>query len=282
MNRILSGCSFSSLLIASAASVFLGRAYQHLFHDAPFRALLWDETIMSSIVRRALVVQWDTYLRDPVYDQYIVKMIIGFGIFYLICFGWTLIVGIKKHASAILLFGALLLVFLAGLYCKEKFYSPAQFFEYTLQFSSPVFLYCYLRKLKQESLIMLMKVGIALTFISHGLYALGVYPVPGYFVQMTMDILPFTEAHAHTYLKLAGVMDIVISVLIFTRGKWAKLALWYAFVWGGLTALARIVAHFEMDTPLMSLHLWGYATVYRAPHFLIPLAVLVSKDFRDR
>lgn len=280
MKALASRISFLQLLSFSAIAVFLGRAYQHLFHDAPFRAILWDETLMGEAVGRIFNVSWDVYLRDPKYDLMIMNLIFGFGLVYLL---GTLISFFKRKSALnyFLIFGSFCLMFLAYLYCKEKFYTPAQFFEYSLQFGSPLFLFLVIRESFKEHLILFMKIAIALTFVSHGLYALGIYPVPGNFVQMTLNILPVQEKQAIQFLALAGILDIVISILIFVPGKLSRYALIYAIIWGALTAFARIVANFEFENMLASVHQWLHQSVYRFPHFLIPMAVLTREDLRD-
>ena len=68
-------------------------------------------------------------------------------------------------------------------------------------------------------MILIMKVAIAVTFISHGLYALNYYPRPGHFTEMVMDILGVKEATAILFLNVAGILDFVIAVGIFIKGK---------------------------------------------------------------
>lgn len=257
----------------SALSVFLGRAWQHLFRDAPFRALLWDESIMAKPVKFILGMEWGAYLKHPNADTYIQAIIVGFGVLYVLCLLSAWHGKGAKRSNFFLIVGSFALTLLAMLYCKEKFLTAGQFFEYTLQFSSPIFLYALLKGVKIEELIIWMKIAIALTFVSHGLYALGIYPIPGHFVEMTINILPFSESSAITFLNIAGAMDMLVAVLIFFPNKIAKWALLYATIWGLLTALARIVGHFDFGLPLDSFLQWAYQSVYRFPHALIPAVV---------
>jgi len=259
----------------SAVSVFLGRAWQHLFWDAPLRALLWDESIMAKPVKLIIGMEWGAYLKHPNADACIQGIIVGFGVLYLLGLASAWYGKGGRRTNFFLLAGSLSLIFLAMLYCKEKFLTAGQFFEYTLQFSSPMFLYALLKGFKIEELIIWMKIAIALTYISHGLYALGIYPIPGNFVEMTINILPLSESNAIRFLNIAGVMDMVVAVLIFFPNKIAQWALLYATLWGLLTALARIVGHFDVGLPMDSFLHWAYHTVYRFPHALIPLAVFL-------
>ncbi len=270
------------LIQLSCVSVFIGRAWQHLFRDAPFRALLWDEAIMSKPVQWILGMEWGEYLKHPSADSTIQSIIIAFGILYLIAAAAALYGKGQKRTNFFLLTGSLGLIFLAMLYCKEKFLTAGQFFEYSLQFSSPIFLYLFLKGIGLKELIFWMKVAIALTFVSHGLYALGIYPIPGNFVEMTMNILPIGQTNAILFLNIAGALDILVAILIFLPQPIAKWAVLYATIWGLLTALARVVGHFDFGLPFESILEWLYATVYRLPHAAIPVAVyLYLKEFEE-
>ena len=128
----------------ATVAVFLGRAYQHLYWDIPIRALLWDEAMMSGLVEAFTSLTWEEYTTSIAVDETIESIKRGFGWFYLFCGVVALLATrLPRWAHKILLLGALGLVFLAALYCKSKFYSIGQFFEYTLQFSTPIILYSF-------------------------------------------------------------------------------------------------------------------------------------------
>jgi len=269
------------LLQIAAVSVFLGRAWQHLFWDAPFRTLLWDEGWMKGIVEGGMGMSWDTYITSLEVDDNIQGLIKGTGIFYLIC---ALIAGfirqVPKWVARILWLGALSLTFLAALYCKEKFFSVGQFFEYSLQVGSPLFLYAMVYKsIYLERLLLLMKIAIALTFVCHGLYAVNFYPRPGIFVDMFLNTLGTSEETAHSLLFVAGLLDFIISLLIFLPYKCARPAMAYAVFWGLATALARVTSFFDFSYAGESLYQWLHETVYRMPHFLIPLVAFILMGY---
>ena len=270
---------FFLLVQAATVAVFLGRAWQHLFWDAPFRTLLWDENWMRGTVEWLTNYSWQAYITNNAVDDGIQYFIQAMGCFYAICA--LVAIGIKKVGREIawlLIAGSGALLFLAALYCKEKFFSLGQLLEYTLQFSSPLFL--YLLRFRPEikpKLIPWMKVAIALTFTCHGLYALNFYPRPGNFVQMTIDILGVSEGMAFQFLNVAGVLDFLLAILIFLPRRIAQWALLYAFAWGLATAVARVWANFYLEFPMESLHQWMHEMIMRWPHALIPLAVWVSQ-----
>jgi len=263
------------LLQLSTAAVFFGRAYQYLFWDAPFRALLWDEQMMSGIVRAFSSLTWEQYINSLSVDDGINQAINGFGCFYLICGSITL--GMKwmpRFLQRFLLLGGAGLIFLALLLWKEKFYSVGQFFEYALQFSLPFFFYYLIQQRENPGkyFIFWLKLATAITFVCHGLYAVGYYPQPGTFMEMTVEIMGWSDDTASGFLKLMGVLDFIVAILIFIP-KTARLALGYMAAWGFLTALARIWTNFDFGNVVEHLHQTGFAFLYRVGHFLVPLGL---------
>jgi hypothetical protein len=257
--------------------LFAGRGWQHLFWDVPFRALLWDKELMEPVVLFFRGGTWQEYVTSAATDRFIQNIINGFGIFYAFMAVLTLLVRGKllTRLAWLYILSSVSLAFLAFLYSKEKFYHVGQFFEYTIQFLLPLFfLYTATGRIRLTRLLLYMKIAIALTFTAHGLYALGIYPLPGVFTDMFITILGVSETTARQLLLLAGVLDFVVSVCLFIPGI-AKYATLYAVLWGGLTALARTWGNFYPDFPLESLHQNLHETFIRMPHMLVPLAVLL-------
>jgi hypothetical protein len=254
--------------------LFAGRAWQHLFWDAPFRALLWDQNTMEGIVLFFRGGTWQEYVTSPVTDRFIQSAITGFGIFYALMALVTLFI-LGKHRKqflALYILSSVSLAFLAFLYTMEKFYHAGQFFEYAIQIMLPLlFWYTLKQRANLSGLLLAIKTAIALTFSAHGLYATGFYPQPGVFVDMFISILRVSETAAVKMLFVAGILDFVVSVALFVP-RLAKYALLYAALWGGLTAVARTWANFYFDFALSSLHQNLYETLYRLPHMLVPLA----------
>ena len=265
----------NTLRLATFA-LFAGRAWQHLFWDAPFRTLLWDQDFLENLVLFLRGGTWQEYVTSAATDHFIEYTIIVFGVFYALMALLTLFLRGKHLAKFTWLYfmASVALVFLAFLYSKEKFFHIGQFFEYAIQFSLPL-LFCYslTRRIQPSKLLLYLKITIAFTFSAHGLYAIGYYPQPGVFVDMLINSLHFSESTAHSFLMVAGVLDFVIAVAIFLP-RVAEYFLFYAAIWVGLTALARTWANFYLDFPLDSLHQNLYETVYRLPHMLVPLAAL--------
>ncbi|MFD2561452.1 hypothetical protein [Aquimarina rubra] len=266
------------ILKISVFLIFFGRAWQHLFWDAPYRTFFWDESLLKPIIEGLFNTSWQEYATSERTDQIIQNGIKTNGFIYLIAAISSL--AIRKEVSKLfripILIGGISLVLLTLLMTKEKFYHAAQFFEHSIQFGLPlVLLYSYSKRLKIERLILILKILIAFTFFSHGLYAFGFYPVPGKFVDMTIHIFGFSESNAIAFLYVAGILDFILAILIFIP-KVQIYALWYAVIWGLLTALARIVANFYWEFPLQSIHQNLYEVLYRLPHGLTPLLVILS------
>lgn len=255
------------------ACIFLGRVWQHWFWDIPVRELLWDERLMATPVKAILGMDWATYISSPTINNWMEGIVSAIGFFYLLCaLSAVFVTKNRKWLGRFLLIGSVGLFLLAGLYWVEKFMRIGQWIEYSLQIATPVFLYWAIFK-PHQNLIWWMKVAIALTFIGHGLYALGYYPVPAHFVQMMIDGFGINETIALTFLQIVGILDLIVAFGIFIPHLQTP-SLVYCVIWGTMTAFARIVANFDLDVPLLSLHQWLYEVLYRLVHGGIPLWIL--------
>ncbi|MDY8136640.1 hypothetical protein [Aquimarina sp. 2201CG5-10] len=266
------------ILRISTFLIFIGRAYQHIVWDAPYRTFLWDEAILKNIVENVFGVTWNEYVTSLSAANNISLSIKMVGVFYILCAIVTLLVkpNMKKLGKFFLLGGSIGLFVLAVLYCKEKFFHVGQFFEYAIQFMSPVLLYLLMfTKVSFKKIRLIALIAIALTFSCHGLYAIGYYPRPGSFIDMTLNTLPISEPGAHLMLKIAGVLDFVVAIAIFIP-RISYAALVYAFIWGGLTAMARLVGHFHVEFLANSFSQWTWEMLIRLPHALIPLFVMIA------
>jgi len=258
--------------------IFVGRAYQHIIWDAPYRTFLWDESILKGVVENVFGVNWNDYVTNIAAADTISFSIKIIGVFYLLCAIAVLLIKptMKKTGKFFLLGGSISLLFLAFLYSKERFFRVGQFFEYTIQFMSPVILYMLLfTSIELKKIRLIALIAIALTFICHGLYAIGYYPRPGIFITMTLNTLPISEPIAHMMLKIAGILDFALALAIFIP-RISYAALIYAFIWGGLTALARLTGNFHIDFLWNSFDQWTWEVLIRLSHALIPLFVIIA------
>ncbi len=266
------------LVLISTCSLLFGRAWQFIVWDAPFRTLLWDEAMMSSIIVPTFFETWNAYVTSPASDQFINNMVTGFGILYLAT-GILLIFykHIPKITKFLLLISTLGLMILFLLYWKEKFYQIGQFIEYASQLLMPVLAYFILFKNRQIfSMTLWIKIAIALTFIGHGLYAIGYHPQPGHFVDMFLNVFGISEPMAKNLLYLAGVLDMIAAIALFIPGieLWA---IWYVFFWAGATTCARLLAHIDFNFFFYSMNQWLFEFLIRIPHIALPLLLLIWK-----
>ncbi len=168
---------------------------------------------------------------------------------------------------------------------KDKSFAVGQFWEYTIQFMSPILLLFWVeKKISKESWLLTAKLCIALSFTCHGLYAVGFYPVPGNFIDMTISILGLTQSQTYIYLFIAGILDFVIAFGIFAPNKKiVKSLLLYATFWGLATTLARIFAYVSFSNFNDTFWQWAPHALYRFPHGLLPLvSILVLLQLEKR
>ncbi len=269
------------ILRLSAFFVFFGRGWEHLFWDAPFRAVLWDQTLMEGAVTFLTGMTWKEYATSPVVNNIIDGSIKLIGILYLTCSIITITVKPNhKKLGKMLLVGAFFLIILSILFYKNKFYKFGQFIEYSCQMFSPIFLFLFLfYKMQPNRFHFLLKLAVALTFIGHGLYALGMYVTPGVWTDMAMSSLNFiglypSEIQTENIIYIAGILDIILAVGIFFPHKWSIPFTTWAVIWGLLTALSRVIAFMNFDPNWHTLFQWLPQTIMRLPHALIPLAAL--------
>lgn len=265
------------LLLVSSLTVFAGRAYQHLYYDIPIRILIWDQHLMEGFVLHTFGVRWDEFIRSPEWDYRIQFLVRLFGVFYLICFFACVALifkRLKRLKSMMLLLppAAVFLFLLTILYYLDRFSRVGELLEFSCQWFAPVALFLVLRNGVTGSVIRGLRLSIALTFIGHGLYAVGIYPVPGHFIDMIIIGLGVSQEMAMRVLSIAGWLDFAVAGLIFVP-RAEKYAALYAAIWGALTAFARIWTNFDLAFPEQSLSQWVYETLVRVPNALLPLAV---------
>ncbi len=270
----------------SCMALFLGRAFQFFLKSNPFGAFFYHPVFMNPIVTYIYRIDWKEYMTNPIwYDRYKTLAVV-FGIFLILAaLSVFFIHKIPKRILKTILhtsFG--LLFFLAFCYYIHSGFRMGQFIEYASQFCMPLILFYffthyYLEHKFPESdstFIFFIKIVIALTFIGHGLFALGFYPIPGHFIDMMIKGFGFTENTSKQVLFLVGVLDLFAAVLLFIPSKKIqKFSLYYIIIWGFLTALARVYANFSWSLGWYSFKQWLPEFFMRFPHFLLPLFLLL-------
>lgn len=268
-----------TILKLSVFLIFIGRAYQFMFFGAPFRAILWDESFMSPIVENLTNYNWFEYATSLEVNYWIEFFSKLCGFLFLVgaitALFWEKINAIRLKKTIIYI-GIGILFFLALCIAKDKNYDVLQIFELFIQISIPIAL-LIVKKVEDVNIIKIkniLKLALSVTFIAHGLFALGIIYYPANFVDMTIGILGVTESQAKVFLTVAGLLDVIIAVLIYFP-KTTKIALYYALIWGLLTALARVIFGFNKTFMLDSIHDSLYGTLFRLPHGLVAGIILL-------
>ena len=267
-----------SLVKLCAFTVFVGRAYQLYFFGGPYRAILWDESLLTPIVEGVFNYSWFEYATSRTVNNWIEIFTKFNSIIFLIaaicCLFWDQLKW-KRFKRFIVGLGIWLLLLLAVCMVKDRNYDFLQLFEMSIQLTAPFLLWKNIRmNPENKNLIFGLKVAIALTFIPHGLLAMGFPYRPGHFIDMTIMILGVNETQATQFLFVVGFLDVFFALLAFVP-KISKYALWYMIIWGFATAFARIVAGFNINFVSSSIHGSTYLTVYRLAHGILPLIVLL-------
>ena len=269
--------SFKFFFFLSVFLIFFGRANQLLFWEAPFRTILWDEELMKPISQNIFGIDWTHYATSMDTDHAINTSITIVGILLLISAFSALIFYIKNYRFLLpfIFIGSLLIGLIVFLEYKEKFYHSAQLIEGSIQAGAGILYVLWgSGKLKKKYMIFGLKLIIALTFLGHGLYALGYYATPGNFIDMTIILLGIEEIQAHLFLKMIGILDILVIIFIFIPDLVIP-TLIYTVIWGTLTAFARIIYYLKLSDFDPNSFYMVHDTVYRIPHGLIPLALLI-------
>lgn len=278
-NRIRPNTAVIYLLKMATFLVFIGRAYQHLCWDAPYREFFWDHASNEFFIKLIFNISWFEYVTSPLFDSYIQWAIKGMGGIYLLLAVMTLFIN-KNHRvlCRLLKVGSFFLFILAYLYFKAKAFQLAQLIEYSSQVAAPFLLALCLKDDENDSqkIFNILRISIAFTFLGHGLYAVGFYPVPGPFIDMIIKIIGGNEANAIFLLKMAGTFDIIIFFILMNPKfhRFYPVFLTVACIWGLVTAFARVVAHFKVEFWSPTLHQWAFETLVRLPHGLLPLSLL--------
>jgi hypothetical protein len=268
----------------SSALTLLGWGLIHLLWEVPYRSFLWNETLLRAPVEAWLGIPWESWVTDSGIEAWVQGAIRALGL-GLLGASLAAVLAFRNGVRpwAILAAGTPSLCAVALAYTLDKGMRAGELIEYSAQVLSPLCLFLYCRgSLKEHGLLRALKAMVALTFLGHGLYAFGYYPVPGHFVDMVISILGVTDTQALALLKLAGILDFVVCLAIFLP-RAAIPALAYAAFWGLATALARPLSAFSDGSEAEGL-IYGLAeALCRLPHALVPIAalLLVARKMRS-
>lgn len=258
------------------AGLFLaGRAWEHLRWDPPYRAIFWDEALWGwwpALRGQA----WTDYVNAPATDAFVNDFAVALGGLFALGAAAALLTPRHSRVARSLLWtctAALALHALATA-LDHPFFWP-QFAEHAAQLAAiPVLLWH--GRLPYARLTTVAKMALAITFVAHGLFAVGAYPVPGRFVEMSILGFDLTNAQAASLLWWAGVLDFMAAVLLFFPATWHAAAI-YMLAWGFLTAMARLTTNVYWDFFWPTLDQWAYEFLVRVPHFGLAVWILLQR-----
>ncbi len=269
-------------LQTAVLAVLAGYAWLSFSGKLPYSTLLWDEYLLSDRIEALTGLDWSRYATGLTARRGIEWVGWIGGAIFSLTFGAVLIGRRFPYIRYLLYPSVLLLVLVAVLHGVDKIFFTVQFAEYTLQWGCLLLWYSAERSQERDlhRIYIWGAVAAAATFAAHGLYALNVFPRPGQFTAMTMQILQVSERGSAMFLSVMGALDLVAALGILL--PWAlarRIGLWYMVVWGLLTAAARYVAHVHFQLPWWPRTLleWTPEVLIRFPHFLAPLSLLYLK-----
>lgn len=230
--------------------------------DSQIRGLVWNEDFWSGHIG----MSWSDFAKQS--DPWISNglTVLGIGLMLLAIAPW-----LRGKLAAGMLWAAFAVLLLDGFaqwFASD--YDLGMGIEHSLQIGTPlILLFAGARRWD-----VVVRVLIALTFVGHGLYAFGLHPVPLIYQTMTMTLLGVGQETGLLVLKVMGVLDFLAAIALFVRPL-RLVALGYMVLWGGATALARLVAHVGLERPSYGLDPWIAEMLVRSSHWMIPLVLLL-------
>ncbi|WP_246112519.1 hypothetical protein [Allorhodopirellula solitaria] len=263
-----------AVLRAAAFLCFAGWTWVHFYWEGPYGILLWQDGTYDFANR--LGISWDEFVGTDNDEGWLQKWIARIRWLFLACTLLTVTVRPRSYVQmAGLVGGSLLLCVLSyAKYVASQRQLP-MFVEHGGQILSPIVLVLALVLGPRHRITIGTAIlAVVMTFAGHGSYAIGWWPTPGIFYGMTCVCLGVSYETANILLRGFGILDFAVCFALFIPGLRQPAAM-YAVVWGLLTALARPVAGMSM-----SLNYWGadqfvHEAILRAPHFLLPLYLVI-------
>ena len=263
------------LLQLTVAVTLAARGWLMYRWDSHLRGLLWNEGAMRPFVEEYLLMDWQQYANES--DPYITLGIEILGGVLMVGGLLTLLMHVRPLSFLKWLLLPLWMILALDSYSNyfDVSYQEGMLIEYALQASTPLLL-LWVLVLPNRMRVWAWgaSVLVAMCFIGHGMYAMGYHPVPWSFQVMTMDILGVDETMAKRILYVAGILDFAVAIGILIPVA-RRVSLIYMIFWGGVTALARIWAHFDKATKYWGIDPWLAETLVRTVHWMIPVLLLM-------
>jgi hypothetical protein len=275
---------YLKILALAGLSLFVGFILILLRNKGYFFPLFTYDYLVGDVVQKTLDMPYEEYATGSAAANFVAFMrwaCLGImGLCSIICL--LLLVGIRppqpRLMKAVLFGGGIAVVLMQAVQVADN-RNYMLIAEYAIVMAAPFLLWYMFNNSKAVLHTTSLQVVILLTFCAHGLFAIG-YPLktPASFVDMIIHTTGVKEATARQMLLLAGVLDFAVSLCLFavpTGSRFKQICLAYLAAWGLLTALGRILGNYYPDLGWYNLRQFIPETLYRLPHFFIPLLLLV-------
>lgn len=266
------------ILQIATSLVLIGRGWEHFIGDPAYHAFFWNHTLFGWFIEGILGIEWNNFLTNTVYDDRLLAFqhIIGATLLTLAALIWIPIKN-RKLTSYTLLSTTLLLLILSTFKTLDHFATIGQFIEQLSQITCPLLLLLFCREdFSLPKIQTLLKVIIALTFIGHGLYAIGFYPQPPVFIKMIRGTTACEYATAQIILYFVGALDIIAALLLFFPNKRIQqLALGHIILWGFITAFGRFFGSVNYNHFWFTTQQFWHLSAFRMVHGLLPLVLFL-------
>lgn len=261
------------LLRTAASLMLLARGFLYLRQRAPWSTLLWRQDWLEGFIKQLLGITWEEYAATS--EPIILFIQTSIGLLFIICAPICWLSTSNHWKNSMLYLATAFMLFHTLLRWTDRVYEIPMLIEYSLQWATPLLMLLYGR-IKERTWFAVTSVLISLTFVGHGLYAMGLGVArPHQFVNMTMGILGLSENNSHIFLMIFGLFDLLVPVFLLLPYRFKMAALAYGTFWGLLTASARVFAHMTPAENYYGLDPWLAETLVRLPHGLIPLSALL-------
>lgn len=266
-------CRISHLLFIATLCLFVGRTIQAGIGNPSIAELIGDEGFMSPFISWGY--SWTQYSEElyPVLVDACSNAL--FVAWCIILLGLAIPVSRKPSLVA----GAVLALLETMASLAGEYFWYFQAAARTLFALTPGILLLYQRGSEQWYTV--GKWASALVFTSHGMFAMNILPVPGFYGDMLTVVLGVQEQSAAFILWMAGLLDLLAAAsLIFMKKPPSGLLIWM-IVWGTMTALARVVTGFEASMPWESISTSVAETFIRVAHGMVPWALYMAARNRS-
>jgi len=262
------------VLRAAALLCFAGWAWQHVYWEGPYGVLLWQPSTYE--FAEGVGADWDAFVGTAAGDGWVQRWVERMAWPFLVF--PVLVCTVRRHSRwqmLVLLVGSLVLGVVAYAKYVGNLRELPMLLEHGSQVASPLLLVMALSLgTGHRAVVAVALAAFVATFAGHGAYALGLWPTPATFQGMTTVILGCEYDTTTAVLRIAGALDLLVCVGVLIPAVRVPCAL-YGVLWGLATALARPVAGMSTQLRYFGADQFVHEAVLRAPHFLIPLYLLL-------